>query len=72
MARAAGRQPALAVAARRVVLAGALPVYPLYAQGGDEPLTARFLAGAGPSNQGGAGPTLSIRIRSSEDISAGY
>ena len=56
-------------------LAGALVAYlvrPAHAQGGDEPLSARFPGDTGPSDHGGAGQTLSIRIRSSEDISAGY
>ena len=41
---------------------------PVYAQDGDEPLSVRLLADTGPSNRGGAGQTLTIRIRFSEDI----
>ena len=47
-------------------------VYPAYAQSGDEPLTARFLADTGPANHGGTGQTFSIRIRFREDINTSY
>ena len=42
----------------------ALLAYPAYAQDGDEPLTARFLADTGPSNHGGDGQEFTIRIQS--------
>ena len=47
-------------------------VYPAYAQSGDEPLTARFLADTDPTNHEGAGQTFTIRIPFSEDINTSY
>ena len=46
--------------------------YPAYAQDGDAPLTARFLADTGPSNHGGDGQEFTIRIEFSEDINTSY
>ena len=57
------------------VVAGALLtllVLPAYAQSGDEPLTARFLADTGPANHGGDGQTFTIRIEFSEDIDTSF
>ena len=67
--------PFLAISLLILVLAGGLLAflaYPAYAQDGNEPLTARFLAETGPSNHGGDGEIFTIRIEFSEDINTGY